>query len=92
MLTMQFSAKSSMIRQFIEGYKSWIEEQLGVSAGEMIQLRFDHSISMIAASKLLPGVQISGSEEGFERIFQDRLLHIEFPPEFATLNWPLSMV
>jgi hypothetical protein len=81
MTTMQFSAKSSMIRQFIEGFKPWIEGQLGVSVGEMIQLRFDHSISMIAASKLLPGVQLSGSEEGFERIFQDRLLRIEFPPD-----------
>ena len=81
MLTMKFSAKSSMIRQFVEGFKPWIEARLGVSMGEMIQLRFEHSISMIAASKLLPGVQISGSEEGFERMFQDRLLRIEFPPD-----------
>jgi len=55
---------------YVEGFKPWIEARLGVSMGEMIQLRFDHSISMIAASKLLPGVQLSGSERGLNVYFK----------------------
>jgi hypothetical protein len=80
-LAIQFSSKSSTIRQFADGFRPWLEKQLGVSMDKTIQLRFDHSISRIAASKLLPGVKLSGSEEGLQRMFEDRLLCIELPPD-----------
>jgi hypothetical protein len=81
MTTMQFSPKSTIIRQFIEGYKPWIEEQLGVTIGEMIQLRFDHNISTIAAWLTLPEAKFADSEMGLKRLFQKRLRRVEFPPD-----------
>ena len=81
MTTIQFSPKSGIIRQFIAEFKPWIEEQLGVSMSEIIQLRFDHEISAIAASKLLPGVRLSGHEKAIEQVFEDRLTGVAFPPD-----------
>lgn len=81
MTTIQFSPKSGIIRQFIAEFKPWIEKQLGVSMSETIQLRFDHEISVIAALKLLPRVKLSGRKKGTERIFEERLIGVEFPPD-----------
>lgn len=81
MTTIQFLPKSSIIRQFIAEFKPWIEEQLGVSMSETIQLRFDQEISILAASKLLPKTTLAGDETAIEKIFEDRFTGVEFPPE-----------
>src|SRR5665213_67456 len=81
MTAMQFSPKSTIIRQFIEGYKPWLEERLGVSMNETIQLRFYYDIGTIAASMVLPGAKFSVSDDGAERTLQERMVRIELPPD-----------
>lgn len=81
MTTIQFAPKSGIIRQFIDEHKTWIEERLGVGISETIQLRFDYEMSVIAASKLLPGVRLSGYGKAMEQVFENRLTGVEFPPD-----------
>ncbi len=82
MLAIQFSPKSSMIRQFTDGVRPWLEKQLGVSMGQNDPAPvLTTALSMIAASKLLPGVNLSGSEEGLQGMLEYRLQRIEFPPD-----------
>ena len=76
----QFSAKSSMIRQCIEGFKPWIEGRLGVAMGEMIQLRFDHSISMIAASKCCRECSSVGVKKVLNVYFKTDCVALNFHP------------
>ena len=79
MKTMQFAAKSSVIRQFVDEHQVWIEDTLGVVMGETMQLRFEYDISRIVAAFAFPNGPEGYSTPVFGKALKERLIRVEWP-------------
>jgi hypothetical protein len=79
MTTINFAAKSSVIRQFVDEHRNWIEDTLGVGMCETMQLRFECGINSIVAAFALPNGPQSYSTPFFGKVLKERITRIEWP-------------
>ncbi len=79
MKTMQFAAKSTVIRQLVDEHQIWIEDTLGLGMGETMQLRFEYDISRVVAAFAFPDGSQSYSSPIFGKALKERLIRIEWP-------------
>jgi ATPase family associated with various cellular activities (AAA) len=79
-LRLSLSSKSTQIHTTLDAWRPWLLDCFGEKPENLLQLRFEHSIAVLAARRLL------GSDRQTERspvslkLLDERLRSIEFPP------------
>ncbi len=82
MVTSQLASRSAIIREFLEGFRPWIETVLQVGFAEAIMFEFGFSLAGIAAPHLVTNRLLIRCEDTPAAGLQNLLDSVELPPGF----------
>jgi hypothetical protein len=82
MVTSQLASLPAIIREFLEGFRPWIETVLEVGFGEAVMFEFGFSMARIAAPHVVENLFLSRSGDTPEAELQNLLESAELPPDF----------
>lgn len=80
-LRFSFMSKSTQIRSSLEPYLPWIRSLTGMDGSELAQLRFDHSLTALAAGSLFGEQYRTEIHKNARIALESKLQRVEFPPD-----------
>jgi len=83
MVTSQLASRPTIMRDFLEGFRPWIQNVLQVELSQAVMLEFGFGMAHIAAPHLVNGLLLGRSEDSPQAELQKHLEGVEFPPDFV---------